>query len=453
MSATITNSFKKQLVQELLNDSLDSANHYFIGIGRSEAWNDSDTAPSNGGSRRDELEFRLSMQSVKLTEDVSFVIPRHNWSNGSVYAAYNDSIIGYNTNASFVLTAANAVYICLEQGKDAAGVAVPSTVEPTSSSTSSFRTSDGYTWKFLYTLGATAAAKYLSANFMPVKLQAAVDSDSPATDIEQANVQDNAVIGQIASIRVVSQGAGYSSAPTVTIVGDGTGASATATLSGTNLVKITLDQDSDGDVLHGSGYTYAKVILNGGTPTTEAVVEAVLAPAGGFGADPREDLKSSAIMFNAKPAGTQDSDFIVGNDFRQVGLLKNITFDDSDALYTGTSGMALSYLDFATVTSAFTVDRTIEGATSGAQAIVDYYDATNGFVYFHQNHTTGFLTFTDGESITEVSGSGSGTLEASNATVPGDINPYSGEVLYIENRVAIDRAADQTEDIKLVIQF
>ena len=33
----------------------------------------------------------------------------------------------------------------------------------------------------------------------------------------------------------------------------------------------------------------------------------------------------------------------------------------------------------------------------------------------------------------------------------GDVDPYSGELLYIDNRSAVTRA-DQTEDLKIVIQ-
>lgn len=453
MSAVITDQLKHDLVHNMYNEVLDSDNTFFIGIGRSEAWNDSDTTPSLTGTRREQLEFRLSLQSVKLAEDISFVIPRHNWSNGTIYGAYNDDVSGYGSNAYYVLTAANAVYMCLEQGKDATGVAVPSTVEPVGASTTSFATADGYVWKFLYTLSADNATKFLSANYMPIKLQDATDSDSPANDIEQETIQDAAIEGQIGSIRVTGLGAGYSSTPTVVIEGDGTGASATATLSGTNVVKITLDSDGSGNIEHGSGYTYAKISLTGGTPTTDATAEAVIATPGGFGADPRIDLKSTGIMFNAKPDGTESGDFIVGNDFRQVGLLKNIAEAGGSTLYTNSTGLALSYLDFNTVTNGFTVDRVIVGATSGAKALVDYYDSTNGYVYFHQTHETGFEAFTNGESISEEAGSGAGTLESSNATIEGDINPYSGDVLYIENRAAIDRSADQTEDIKLVIRF
>jgi len=453
MSAAITDSLKKQLVQQFYNDVTDSDNTYYIGIGKSETYDSSDTTPTIDGSRRDELEFRLAMQSVKKSEDVSFVIPRHNWSNGTIYDAYNDNVEGYSTNAYYVLTAANAVYICLEQGKAADGTATSSTVEPTGAGTTSFRTSDGYTWKFLYTLGAGEAAKFLSANFMPVKLQGATDSDSPATDAEQKTIQDAAVAGQIGSIRLVTAGAGYSSAPTVTISGDGTGAAATATLTGTNVAKIVLDSDGSGNIEHGSGYTYAKISLSGGSPTTDATAEAVIAPVNGFGADPREDLKASGIMFNTKPEGAESGDFIVNNDFRQIGLLRNITFDDSASVFDEATGIALSYLNFASVSTAFTEDRTVLGATSGAKAIVDFYDASNTRIYFHQNHTTGFDDFDSGESISEISGSGAGTLDSATPVVAGDINVHSGEVLYIENRAAIDRATDQTEDIKLVIQF
>ena len=132
--------------------------------------------------------------------------------------------------------------------------------------------------------------------------------------------------------------------------------------------------------------------------------------------------------------------------------MKNVTYDDSSSVYGENTGIALNYLAFSTVTTGFTVDRTIEGATSGAKAIVDRFDNSNDYVYYHQNYETGFVSFTNGENVTEVSGSGAGTLD-SPANVAGDVNPFSGDLLYIENRAAIDRAADQTEDIKLVIKF
>jgi hypothetical protein len=43
-----------------------------------------------------------------------------------------------------------------------------------------------------------------------------------------------------------------------------------------------------------------------------------------------------------------------------------------------------------------------------------------------------------------------GTIAA--ITTPG-LQPYSGDIIYVENRVPISRADDQIEDVKLIIQF
>ena len=35
----------------------------------------------------------------------------------------------------------------------------------------------------------------------------------------------------------------------------------------------------------------------------------------------------------------------------------------------------------------------------------------------------------------------------------GEIDPFSGKILYIENRAAVTRDAAQTEDVKIIIQL
>jgi hypothetical protein len=39
------------------------------------------------------------------------------------------------------------------------------------------------------------------------------------------------------------------------------------------------------------------------------------------------------------------------------------------------------------------------------------------------------------------------------AFIVGEMDPLSGDVLYIDNRAAVSRSAEQTEDIKIVIQL
>jgi hypothetical protein len=54
-----------------------------------------------------------------------------------------------------------------------------------------------------------------------------------------------------------------------------------------------------------------------------------------------------------------------------------------------------------------------------------------------------------GETVTSESGA-TGVVRTVH---PPEIEYYSGDVLYIENRTPIRRASDQTENIKLIIEF
>lgn len=451
--AIVTDKIKKQVISSIVTDFSDSDKNYFAVIGRSEDWNDSDIAPTVLNSAREERNFRLGAQSAKRIIDQSFVVPRYNWSSGAVYSPYDDAQVGYPAQTYYVMNDNNQVYICLRQSKNTSGQSQVSTVQPSGNTTGTpFETADGYVWKFLYSIGALDANKFISANFIPVKFITATDSDSPASDIEQQTVQNNAVIGQIVGYAVDSGGAGYTSTPTLTVGGNGTGAKAGATISGGQVTKIEVI-DSSGSLTFGSGYDYAKVnVTGGGTPTKPAKIRAILATPLGMGADPRDDLRSTSIMFNAKPEGTEAGDFIVGNDFRQVGLMKNLELPDSDALFTESTGIALKKLVLTSVTSPFTADNTIEGGTSGVKALIDRVDSSN--IWYHQTEVTGFGNFDSGESISETDGSGAGTLNASFAPyVNPEVDAFSGEVLYIDNRASVTRSAEQTEDIKIVIQI
>ena len=46
MAAIITDKLKKQVLESIITDIDSSDNNYYIGVGRSEVWNVSDTAPT-----------------------------------------------------------------------------------------------------------------------------------------------------------------------------------------------------------------------------------------------------------------------------------------------------------------------------------------------------------------------------------------------------------------------
>lgn len=448
MPAIVTDILKRQIARDFFDQFTNQTANYYIGIGRSEQWDSSDTVPTPVNTPAEIEKLQFGLQGVKKVTGTSLVVPRNNWSNGQIYSQYDDLQVGYPSNPYYVKTDNNQVYICLETGRDDNGIANPSTVEPTGSNNDSFRTSDGYVWKFLYTISAQNANDFMSSNFQPVQRQATTDSNSSGIQLKQEEVQNAAIGGQILSIIVTDNGAGYTANPTVTIGGTGSGARANAFIDSATgtLAKIQMS-DSGTTLVHGSGYTRTLVTLSGGGATTQATARAVLGPDSGIGRDARIDLKASGIMFFTKLEGT-DSDLIVDQDFRQVSLIKNPK-TPVGSLFTDTTGNALYRMELSNIITSFTKDKIIQGQTTLAKAYVDEIDSNA--IYYHQTAFTGFLAFQDGEVVEETNGAGEGIIDS--AKLDPEVDPVSGDILYIDNRAPVLRSSPQAEDIKVIIQF
>jgi hypothetical protein len=458
MAAIVTETYKKDITSvylDLVNNSADS-NQYHIGIGKSDTYNVSDNIITPVRTFLDERNLRNNLQSVKKVENASLVIPRYNWTSGNEFTAFSDSVVGIPANSYYVLTDANEVYICIKSAKNSSGAIQISTVKPSYiaagvASTQAFETSDGYVWKYMYELTAARAAAFLTSNWLPVQFIDSAVTFASATDETQYNVQEAAVKGQIVGIRVTENGSGYTSTPTITIRGNGSGAVATATVNNNQITKIDMNNESAG---LGSGYDFAQVIISGGGGTG-AVAKPIIAPYGGIGADPRRELKASNIMFNIKPDGNVNETFLVGEgrQFRQIGLFKNIRYSDSAVaghIYDGVSSRTLRHMQMASVAGAADFAADIGGLLQDAssppiKAFID--DIDSDFIYFHQNDSSGFGVFTNGSTIT--SASGNSTVDEANLF--SLVNPYSGDLIYSENRAAISRTSSQQEDIKIII--
>lgn len=458
MAAIITDTLRRQTANDLLADILDTAgsNKYFIGIGKSDQYDSSDTATVPTKSARDERIARANLQSVKqiATGGASFVSPRYNWSSGSLYSAWSDTYDDIPANPHYVLTEDNEVYICLQQGLNSLGVPVNSIVKPNFTNAGvtqaqAFETADGYRWKFLYALSPTKANNFLSSNYLPTS----AISDSSGTpglnifDVQQAQIREAAVGGQIIGVSITNAGSGYNSAPTVIFRGNGSGAQATATID-TNGVVVKIEMNDESASL-GSGYLYSSVEFSGGSPSVAAVGQSIISSIEGIGYDPVKDLLSTSVMVVSKPTGTESGNFLVNQDFRQILLLKNLEHKDSDELYDEVSGKILK---------AFSVDNAVslavDNLVSGDSAVAYIDQIIGNTVFYHQNETTGFGTFANGEAITDNGGGSANIIYGQDsAGFGGQVDGFSGDLLYIENRARILRDAAQTEDIKVILTF
>ena len=136
------------------------------------------------------------------TGSVSHVVPRYDWESGTVYSMYRDTDEDMYERKYYVLTDQYNVYKCLYNNKGGA-----STVKPTGFSTLPFTTSDGFTWKYMYTISLGEADKFLTSVHMPVKTVVTPDA-SPEQTRQQA-VQNAAVNGAIEIVETVNLGSGY----------------------------------------------------------------------------------------------------------------------------------------------------------------------------------------------------------------------------------------------------
>ena len=486
MPAIITNKFRLHNASNFVESfSESSPNIYYLAIGRPQAF-----ATSTGGDSRtqfegtdaspltpadsvsDEFYFFDDVIAAKriTTSDISRVVPRRNWTTGTTYDIYrhdygqyvkgsSTTTISANSGATsladatfYVLSSDNNVYKCLGNNDNSA-----STVEPTGTSTSILTTGDSYKWKYMYTLTASEQTNFLSTDFMHVSTDSTVSSA--------------AVDGAIDTVLIKTAGSGGANGTHtgVAIRGDGSSGVCSVTVAGGAVTAVTV-------TTAGSGYTFAyirnaDIVSAGATSLSGAELDVIIPPKGGHGANAVEELGGHFVMMNTDFTGDESSnsgDFTTANDFRRVGLLLDPTTGGSAASATtlrGTKAVKLSGTP-----GTFTVDEEINQASTGAVGKVVEYDSTNKILYYIQTRfndegvdSNGNLTaFSGANAITGQDSSAAGTPDTSTQTVDNIVfsSGYnSGEidadtdVLYQENRSPITRASDQTENIKLIVEF
>ena len=161
------------------------------------------------------------------------------------------------------------------------------------------------------------------------------------------------------------------------------------------------------------------------------------------------------VVLNVQLIGSESNTFPTTNDFRTLGLVKDPLLDVGGTAANGASYDQTTQLEVTSVSGsgAFTLDETVRGGTSGATGKLVSFANTNaantaGTVRVIDSKSNG--TFTTTETITGLT---SGITATLGTITYGVLKPYFGDIVYVENRAPISRAADQIEDIKLVVKF
>ena len=498
MAAIITEKFRQHNATQFYESfSEASASTYYLIIGKSTPFTTgtsggSDSSPSTPADdvSREFYNWDSALAAKKIpSTDVTYALPRRNWTNGTIYDMYKDNISSSSTATSgatnlydskfYFMTSDHRVYKVLDNNDGAAY----SGSEPTSTSTSPFALG-GYVLKYMYSLTASEAAKYLTTDYMPVSDDSTVSA--AATD------------GKIESL-VVTAGSGYTDGTYYTaIYGDGTSAGTSSgaivriTISSGSIVSFGLTAGTDttihdggaaytyGTVNLGSDYIYSDSSLSSSTTIgsgSGGAITVVISPKEGHGDSAIKELGGHYVMTATTLTQDEGDDITTANDFREVGMVVDPTTYGTSTVASSTTVRLTNAVKLSSSSGTFDVDEKISNAAGAIGKVVEW-DSTNSIIYYHQerygdygtNSTTGaFTTFSGTGTITGATSGATGTPSSSssetvtlanNNTIAftsgyanPELQPDSGDIVYTENRKPIQRASDQTEDIKLIIEF
>ena len=261
MHFLLRSDFHQSLAETVYNDFLSRKSNYYYFIGRVIDWAD-ELVPDEIYDT-DEYDYiaRNNIISVKRINlrDVSFVVRRIDWTYGTTYDQYDGNYSEDYPAASgatslkdanfYVLTSEFNVYKCLFNNNNS-----PSTEEPTGVDTTPITMSDGYVWKYMYTVTLATRNKFLTLDYMPVQRS--------VTNAFYSN-------GEISSIVIDNAGSGYlgNSSVTLTVTGEFLGG------AGNVVANVKPVFNSSGEIIDvhisnpGNNYKTASITINEATYT------------------------------------------------------------------------------------------------------------------------------------------------------------------------------------------
>lgn len=385
--------------------------------------------------------------AVKLltAADISPVIERDDWNSGVIYDYYRDDIDLFEQDVNglkiynyYTKNKYDQVFKCLWNNNGGASTQEPF-FQPGSYGTNNIYTgTDGYKWKYIYTIDPGSKLKFMDSTWMPVAV--GINTPNPLSTTAGA--------GSLDVISVTNGGSGYNTINaivTVVITGDGTGAVATANVSGGSVADIIVTSA-------GTNYTYANVAVTS-TQGSGAVAFAPTSPIGGHGFDPVSELGCTHVMYTAQFSGSENNLIPTNIDFHQIGLLSNPYASD-----TITSGLFANGSVYSTTTDlvvapgfgAYTGDEYVYQGTSVNNntfigTVLSFDTSTNVVKILN---TTGTLS-----TNAPLFGNTSGTTRTLLSYSTPKFVLFSGNIFTIENRTGVQRSTNGIEQFRFVLGY
>ena len=386
------------------------------------------------------------------TTNISPVIQRIDWTANTVYGYYQDNVDmfardanSYLINNFYIKNRYDQVFKCLWNNNGQASTKEPFFQPGTYGTNNIYQDSDGYKWKYMYTIDVGSKTKFMDSSWMPVLVGA--NTPNP--------LQSTAGCGDIEVINVINGGNNYSNTDatlTAIVTGDGVGAGpGSVVVNATGQITDILIPSG----LSGSNYSYANVTIQTSANGSGALAIAPISPVGGHSFDPISELGSKNVMITCEFNGSEGGIIPTDIEYRQTGLLINPYSISS--LLNGTTANGSIYKTstnaiVTTGTGTYLNDELVyQGSSLSTASFVGtvlHWDSANSSLD---------LINTQGTIVpnSPIFGDTSATVRTLLSSNQGQIDwvPFSGYMAYIENRAGVQRSDDGIEQFKFVLGY
>jgi len=239
----LLSNFRNRNSEDFFDNIVNEENFVYVFIGRTAPWDDDEIVPDVQNTLKEENQIWNDINGVKriLPDDVTIAFRSIPWSQNRIFDEYDDGV-DLSVRDFYAITDENKVYKCISNNNRA-----PSTVKPIHTTFDISSESDGYRWKYMFSIPESLLDKFIAPEFSPL----VVDRD----------VIDFAEPGTIDNIRIEESGEGYETNASVDsaseipvfIEGDGNQNASAQALVSTSDGRILTASVLDG----GSNYPYA----------------------------------------------------------------------------------------------------------------------------------------------------------------------------------------------------
>ena len=398
----------------------DINSNLYLGIGALQEWSNPSAppAPEVTPEGQDSILTNLTALVQVGPSNSRQGIPKENWVSGSVYSQYDPDIDQTEyTNPHYVIVDDIYVYMCLDNNSGANSIDSPS-----GTSGGIIEKADGYIWKYVGSIASKDLVDFGTTNFVPVpnssitsptdgQLSTFIDLITTSATFTEGEAIATRVAGDgnggAAAVRTSTSGgqttltgmfasnlghsyseafaiayaqeaAGSGAELEVELVGDGVDAIAIES-SGSGYVTAQVIIIGDGTgaeatatisggqvtvitmVDAGENYTWAKAFVIPGT--AGGVARAVLAPSGGHGYNPERELNAGTVLISSKLAAGLNN-YIPTAGGLTDGTFRQVSLIGGVRAATGSNRNAEAYIgpSHPLYNSPGTLDKYLEGS-------------------------------------------------------------------------------------------